>query len=383
MRRFLGILAGNFLIFSILSLSTPLQGQQPCPGFPGVAMATPEDYMIQDILEVTETAEKIEVLDDFVKENPDSNFLPCAEEYYTIYYLQLQDYDKTIEHGEKAAAAGKAGFLLFLSLTKGYIGKSGPAERGAEAAILATEKLNVALENPPAGEQDPEGLRERLLANLPYLRYTFFQFLTRVADPAQRIPFLERFVERYPGTDAKTQVNLQYFVAYKMANNQAKVIEYGEKAVAESPEDVMTLNTVAEDFAGRGVKLAESSQYAQKVLELAPNMPKPDHLSEEVWAKNKNAQLGSAHETLGTLNMRRERYLTATKDFKTALELLESDPRHSRALFRLGYTYAMMPAVPANLRQAERYLAQAAAVSSPWQAEAKNILAKVRAAAGK
>ena len=145
----------------------------------------------------------------------------------------------------------------------------------------------------------------------------------------------------------------------------------------------MTLNTVAEDFASRGVQLAESGQYAQKVLELAPNMPKPGHLSEEAWAKNKNTQLGSAHETLGTLKMRRKQYVAATKDFKTALELLEGDPRHSRTLFRLGYTYAAMPAVPANLRQAEQYLSQAAAVSSPWQAEAKNILAKVRAAAGK
>ena len=88
----------------------------------------------------------------------------------------------------------------------------------------------------------------------------------------------------------------------------------------------MTLNTVAEDFAGRGVKLAESSQYAQKVLELAPNMPKPNHLSEEAWAKNKNAQLGSAHETLGTLNMRRKRYVAATKDFKTAFAAGASPP---------------------------------------------------------
>jgi tetratricopeptide (TPR) repeat protein len=381
MRRILILLIGVFFIFSV----RPSAGQGMCPGFPGVAMGTPEDYLVQDIFEIDNTQERIEVLDEFVQENPDSEFIPCAHEHYTLNYLELQNMDKVIEHGEKAAESGKAGVLLYVNLAKGHVAKGGPADRGTEVSLTGAEKVIERWDNPPEAEEDPEGFQAQLQENRRYLEYAFFQLLPRIQDVSKRIQYLDQFAERFPDTQLISQANLQYFIAYKMANNPEKVIEYGEKAIAASPDDVITLNLVAEDFAQRGQQLTEVPKYVQKVLELAPNLPKPGHVSEEAWAQNKNVQLGMAHETLGFLSLRQKQWASATKEFNTALGLLEGgDPfRHARALFRLGYTYAAMPATKANLRQAEKVLAQAAALNSPFQGEAQNLLGKVRQAARK
>lgn len=360
----------------------PLAAQQPCPAFPGVPIGSPEDYLIQYIFEAEDPQERIEILDEYAEENPESNFLPCVQEYYTLYYLQLQDNDNVIEHGEKAAESGKAGFLLYLNLTKAYVGKGGPAERATEVTLISAEQLNKLWNEPPESEEEQAALRENLTDSRSYLEYAFFQMVPRIQDADQRIQFLDQFPERFPESKLQGQLNLQYFAAYKMSNNEPKVIEHGEKAVAASPDDVVTLNLVAEDYANRGKNLEKATEYAEKVLELAPAMERPANIPEESWEGVKSAQLGMAHESLGYIKFReglpRKRFASAVAEFKTAIELLAKDPfRQTRAKFRLGYTYAAMPAT-SGLKQALSVLQEVAATSSPWQASAQDVLNKVK-----
>lgn len=376
----------RFLLLVFIGLVTvcvrPLAAQQPCPAFPGVPIGSPEDYLIQYIFEAEDPQERIEILDEYAEENPESNFLPCVQEYYTLYYLQLQDNDNVIEHGEKAAESGKAGFLLYLNLTKAYVGKGGPAERGTEVTLISAEQLNKLWNEPPESEEEQAALRENLTDSRSYLEYAFFQMVPRIQDADQRIQFLDQFPERFPESKLQGQLNLQYFAAYKMSNNEPKVIEHGEKAVAASPDDVVTLNLVAEDYANRGKNLEKATEYAEKVLELAPAMERPANIPEESWEGVKSAQLGMAHESLGYIKFReglpRKRFASAVAEFKTAIELLAKDPfRQTRAKFRLGYTYAAMPAT-SGLKQALSVLQEVAATSSPWQASAQDVLNKVK-----
>ena len=376
----------RFLLLVIIGLVTvcvrPLAAQQPCPGFPGVPIGSAEDYLIQYIFEAEDLEERIEILDEYVEDNPESKFLPCVEEYYALYYLQLQNNDKVIEHGEKAAESGKAGFLLYLNLTKAYVGKGGPAERATEVALICAEQLNQLWNEPPESEEEQAALREHLTNSRSYLEYAFFQMVPRIQDANQRIQYLDQFPERFPESKLQGQLNLQYFAAYKMANDEPKVIEHGEKAVAASPDDVETLNLVAEDYADRGKNLEKATEYAKKVLELAPSMERPAHIPEESWEGVKSAHLGMAHESLGYIQFRqglpRKRFAPAVAEFKTAIELLAGDPfRQARARFRLGYTYAAMPAT-SGLKQAESVLQELAATSSPFQAPAQDILSKVK-----
>ena len=78
----------RLLLLVLIGLVTvcvrPLAAQQPCPAFPGVPIGSPEDYLIQYIFEAEDPEERIEILGEYVEDNPESQFLPCVEEYYTI-----------------------------------------------------------------------------------------------------------------------------------------------------------------------------------------------------------------------------------------------------------------------------------------------------------
>ena len=365
----------------------PLAAQQPCPhpDFVGIGIGTDEDYLIQSLFESLDPKERLGLLDQYVEEKPDSYFLPCVQEYYTLNYLELQDNDNVIKYGEIAAKTGKGGLLLHLNLTKAYVGKLGPADRAIEVALISAEQMNKRLNNPTGSASEQEDLRATLTDIRSYLEYAFFHMIPRIQDINQRIQFLDQFTERFPESTLQGQLNLQYFYAYRVSNDEPKVIEYGEKAVAAGPGDAATLNIVAEDYAERGKNLGQGTAYAKKVLELAPAMDRPAHIAEDAWEVTKSAQLGMAHATLGWIQYREgfpsKKLEPAAESLKTAIELLAGYPaRLARTRFRLGYTYASMPATAANLKRAASVLTEVATTGSPFQAMAQDILKKIKAA---
>ncbi|HUU15362.1 MAG TPA: hypothetical protein VM182_16855, partial [Terriglobia bacterium] len=63
-----------------------------------------------------------------------------------------------------------------------------------------------------------------------------------------------------------------------------------------------------------------------------------------------------------------------------AADLLEGNPQlQGRALYYLGYAYEVI--YPPRHSSAIEALSKAAELASPWQGEARNLLAKVKAAA--
>jgi tetratricopeptide (TPR) repeat protein len=83
-----------------------------------------------------------------------------------------------------------------------------------------------------------------------------------------------------------------------------------------------------------------------------------------------------AHSTLGYAYLKQDKLAAAVAELKTAAGLLQDDPHAEQAaLFRLGYAYAKQN------RRADSVAAlqKAAAIEGPYQAPAKQMLAKVSA----
>lgn len=94
----------SFLVLlGLLIFAYPLEAQQVCPGLPYVAN-TPEDALMQAVNGAEKPEEQIAALDKFAAANPDSRFMPCVDEYYTMVYLKLNNFDKVVEYGEKGLA---------------------------------------------------------------------------------------------------------------------------------------------------------------------------------------------------------------------------------------------------------------------------------------
>lgn len=380
------------LMILVLGLvcASRLGAQQVCPGLPYVAN-TPEDELMQAVNGAETPQEQVAALDQFAQAHPDSRFMPCVEEYYTIVYLKLNDFAKVIEHGEKGLSGEYRDVMLMMNLVKAYVASGQASDKALETLLKASEQIKAEA-NPPRPSNVPDAEWQKAVeeqteqANelLAYMEYAFFQILARVTDGKKRVEVLDRFVQAYSESKNVAQINFHYFLAAKMAGDTAKASEYGEKAVAADPSNVVTLNLVADDYVTRQVNLDKAAEYAKKALDLAPAMTKPEGMADEQFKAHQNQQMGWSHLTLGYVaylkNAKTKRLGPAIQEFKTAADLLAASPELlGRTLFYLAYAYETI--YPANHRGAIDALTRAVSVQSPWQAQAQDLLGKVRKAA--
>jgi tetratricopeptide (TPR) repeat protein len=383
---------GAALAAVFLLTATPLLAQNPCPGY-SVVVNTPEDQLMLAINGAEKPEDQIAALDKFTQANADSKFMNCANEYYTIAYLKLGNFDKAIEYGEKDLAANYQDLSLLVNLTKAYVGAGKATDQAF--ALIANAPDQIKKETSPAHpsnasdadwqkiQQDAAELAKDVTA---YMGYAFFQLLPRVTDPAKRITLLGQFEKAYPdaGSQYAAQINYQYFMAYEMAGQNDKADPYGEKALTTDANNVQVLNLVAYDYANLRTNLEKATDYAKKVVTLVPAMKKPEGQTDDQFKAEQNNQLGMAHLTLGYVSFQKaalaktRRVAPAIQELKAAGDLLSGNPLQGAALYYLANCYEYQ--VPPSHRDALEALNKAVAIQSPWQAPARDLLAKVKVA---
>jgi tetratricopeptide (TPR) repeat protein len=374
-------------VFVLCWGSAPLSGQQPCPKL-SVVVNSPEDQLLLAVNGATDSPQdQIAALDKYSAEHADSPAMTCVNEYYTAIYVKQNDFQKAIGYGEKDVAAHYQDVNLDINLMKAYVGAGAATDNAFTVIDSAPDQIKTeSTPTRPPGTSDADW--QKLQADAAdtakqysgYMEYAFFQLLPRVTDPNKRVEYLDAFAKAYPDSPNTGQLYFQYLVAYSALNNPTKANEYGEKAIAADPNNPTTLNMVADDYANRHVNLDKAEADAQKVLQLVPNMKKPDGVSDADFHTQQNWLLASAHFTLGSIDQQRgaatHKLAGAVKEFKSAADLAKGNPGlQGRALFYLGYSYELQ--VPADHHDARGALAEAAQLQSPWQGEAEKLLAKI------
>jgi hypothetical protein len=373
-------------IFAVMMAAGPLYAQQPCPGLT-VVVNSPEDQLMLAVNGADNPAGQIAALDKYAAEHADAPAMTCANELYTAAYVKSNDFAKAIAAGEKDLAANYLDGNLAINLAKAYVG-AGEATDNAFLLIDKAPPVIKAEANPPKPvnaneaewQSNLQAWAENAKQQRAYMEYAFFQLLARVPDANKRITYLDAFSQAYADSPNLGGVYAQYVLAYGMLNNAAKADEYGEKAVAASPDDVATLNLVADDYATRQAHLDKADAYAKKALQLAAAMKKPDGASDADFQAQQNLQIAAAHLTIGFVAFQRgsatHKVMGAIQELKTAATFAKADPGlQARALFYEGYAYEEL--VPPNHHAAAEALSQAAGLQSPWQGQAQALLAKI------
>lgn len=373
-----------------LSVVVPLRAQQVCPGY-SIVVNTPEDEMTLAYNGAENPQEQVAALDKFMQAHADSKFVPCAHEYYTMAYLKLNDYDKVIEHGEQGLAT-HPDLMLTINLAKAYVASGKVSDSAFQAILKAPEliKTESTPSRPPNVSEDDwkkemDAAAEQAKDWRAYMEYAFFQLLQREPDASKRAQWLDQFVQGFPDSSNQGQINFNYYIAYKMANNPAKAEEYGEKAVAADPTNIAAANMLAYDYAFMRNSPDRASELAKKALDLAQAMKKGDGVPDDQFKKDQNNQMGMARLTLGYISFvkasKTKKVGPAIEDLKTAGDLLQVNPSlQGQALYLLGNAYEFQ--YPPNHKEALDALTRAASIPSPWQPQAQDLLGKVKKAAG-
>ena len=389
MRRFALVL---FLALLSCPLSVMAQGDM-CRSY---AANTPEDELMQGITGAESPQGQIAALDKYAQAHGNSSFMPCVNAFYTNAYFKLNNYDKVIEYGEKALSLNNRDLTMMDNIVYAYIASGKLSDSAFDIIAQASERIKADTTPSRSANMSDADWQKAVQDAATQAgewrdRFTsaFLQLLPRVPEAHKRLEVLDNFSKTYPETLRKnaSPINYQYAIAYAMANQTDKADEAAEKAIAADPSNVEALNLVAYDYAIRRQANADKAgDYAKKALQLTQAMKKPEGVPDDQFKRAQNNQLGMAHLTLGYLTFSKgaktHKVAPAIQELKTAIELLDANPQlQGQALFYLGYAYEEM--YPADHQSAIQALTRAASLQSPWQGQAKDLLAKVRRAAGR
>jgi len=171
--------------------------------------------------------------------------------------------------------------------------------------------------------------------------------------------------------------------SYQQLNDAAKTIEYGEKALGQDPDDLLTLLTLSSVLAERPPSdEKQKEEQMKRVLELAK---KADAKVTQIVSSPAGAQMSgeqkaglvlTVHQTLGLANLHLKKYGEAEKEYLAAIAAKKDD---SVSYFRLGIAYVQ----DKKLDQALDALAKSVFLKGVAEAQARDILKQVYEAKNK
>jgi len=339
---------------------------------------TPEDKELTAIAAEGDAAKREAAYQDFITKFADNKAaVAYAEWQLSQQYLTAGDGAKALDWGDKALALYPNDLDIIVSDTNVAMAMKDNGKIVDYAAKGGEVYQSIAAQTKPADVSDD--LWKRRIADEQAAAKSSYDFLETAAynaiaaeqDAGKRMSYIEKFTPAFPKSQYDQQVLQLAMYTLQQLNQPQRVVAYGEKALAANPDSIPTLLMLASVYAGDPKQASKTAKYADKALALVG--PNPADKTAKSYA-------GLAHTALGRANLNLEKVPAATTELKTAVALLQGDPADQQvALYYLGYAAAK------ENRKAESVAAleKAAAIPGPYQAPAREMLAKVQAAGKK
>ncbi len=175
---------------------------------------------------------------------------------------------------------------------------------------------------------------EQFLKAVPNDAFTFSMLATgyqRTNNLKQFVVFGERAFEKKPDG------NLAYYMAkaYKDLQDDAKYLQWGEKAVALLPDNHELLLDLSKSYA-RMNKQALATKYAKQSIKVLTTVAKPEGTEERVWREYVNNGLASSYAIVGNVAYEQKDYTTAISNLESSLKYYK---RNGLAYYYLGMSY--------------------------------------------
>ncbi len=345
-----------------------------------VIAGSPEDKAYQAIARETDPKKRLDLLDSYLKNFPNTPDLAQIYEYYSISYRDLGDSDKEIEYAQKSLALRKdPQLMVMLGRALAIKGEDFPnaIQTIQDASALAAKVKD----SPPPGvsQNDWNQTQETVISMakqlLPYAvdRYkqVLFAQLPLEKDSKKAISSLDQFTAVVDDPSTKPIIYDYYMRLYLQLEDRAKVLEYGEKSLALSPDNVGVLVLMTNAYLFQPIDLQSATSEAQKVVAAADvldSKPKPADMTDEAWANQKTQWKTVAYSTRGLVELQQDATLdSAVADLEKAQTF---SPTDGVVQYRLGIAYWKEKRIDDALAA----LAKSAAFPSGVQTQASQLL---------
>lgn len=345
-----------------------------------IPAGTPEDKELANIAAEQDAQKRIPMYEDFAKtyENNKPAFA-YAEWQLSQLYLAAGDAGKAVDPGNKALALYPTNLDIIVSqagVDQALKDNGAVVDLAARGAAVYH---SIATQSKPADVSDVDWTHRiadeeaEAKPGYDFLEVAAYNAINAEQDGNKRMSYIEKFTPAFPKSQFEKPVSQLALYTLNQLNQPERLEAYGEKALAANPDSVPTLLMLANAYSEDPKQLTKAATYASKVISLeGANATSGD--------KVQRNSAGLAHSTLGYVYLKQEKIAAALPELRTAVSLLQDDPQDQQAaLFRLGWAYAKMN----HRADAIASLQKAVAINGPYQAPAKDMLAKVTAAGKK
>ena len=350
-----------------------------------IPAGTPEDVALASISSEQDAQKRLAMYQDFLQQFSSN---PAAVAYgnwqLAQAYQTAGDLAKALDFGDKALAASPHNLDILVSqaniaqLMKSSAKLMDYATRGGEAfnSIANQPKPDTMSDQDFANQV--EGEKNSARSSYDFLEAAAFNSIADEKDPKARMSYIERFTIAFPDSRFGDQVAqyAMYTLGPGQLNDPARLVAYGDKALATNPNNIATLLLMANHYveSSKPGSASKAASYAEKVIALSKaDAPDAD--------QSRKLSAGVAHSTLGYALMKEDKTAAAIPHLKSAADLLKGhdDVAYATALYRLGWGYAKLNKVT----EAREVLNEVVKISGPIQQPAQDLLTKVNAARAK
>src|SRR4029077_14685256 len=148
-------------------------------------------------------------------------------------------------------------------------------------------------------------------------------------DTEKKDKTAEEFLQKYPQSRYRPEVYSWQVKVYFSQGKIEKMEATADKELELTPNDPQTLAIVGSTLP-RAMnastpepekRLTKAEKYCQKSLDLLPTLPKPENITDEVFAKAKNQTAAMAYSGLGVVAFRRGKFADAIPNFEHSVKL--------------------------------------------------------------
>jgi Tetratricopeptide repeat len=341
-----------------------------------IPAGSPEDKQLATITAEADAQKRIGLYQEFLKTYTDNEpAVAYAEWQLSQQYLSAGDTAKALQYGDQALALYPHNLDIIVS----QVGVAQAMKDNGKIMDYAEKGAavfhSISTQAKPADISDVDWAthlseeQNSARPNYDFLETAAYSAIAAEQDPGKRMSYIEKFTPAFPKSQFEQPVSQLVLYSLQQLNQPQRLEAYGEKALAANPDSVPTLLMLANAYAEDPKQAAKAINYANKVIALEG----PDTAAD----KAKKLSAGMAHSTLGYAYLQQDKLAGAVSELKTAVGMLQEDLQAQQAaLFRLGYAYAK------ENRKADAVAAlqKASAIDGPYQALARDMLAKVNAA---
>jgi len=143
------------------------------------------------------------------------------------------------------------------------------------------------------------------------------------------------FGEKAYASKPSGELALYIAKAYRTLGNEAKYIQWAEKALAADSDNVEILSDMMKSNMARQ-NMAQALKYAKLCLEALPNAKKPADMTDAAWKEIQNQAYAIAYGVIGANAYESKRYSEAIKNLDSAVKYYK---RYEMAYYYLGMSY--------------------------------------------